>query len=279
MDKLTVGLDRLVLNQSEACGELSNENRKEEGSAYIEENDGENNEENEEEISAEEDLEYDLQDESEIDSDDDGGSPYTPFEASHPWLLNIFKRSSAPLKGPEPSTDKFYSAVPTRFSRVCDEQTFVQFNNSKGFVNEIIPFLPAWCFVDPDSVADHINWEWTENSSISRYISMCATERKRDNEIAWRQRGGRTSIRVYDIDASRMQWGCIRNCARISIDCIFRRTEETLDDVVFINARHLIDVFGITGRIKKPAALRGAKDEWLAVQRIPREMIVDVMNA
>lgn len=269
-DELFNGFDRLVIDRAEICGEVSNESEKWEDRAYDTEDNDENDERN--------DIGDVLQDHSEIDTDDDGDPPYTSFEEFHPWLLKVFRRSSPLLKGPELSTGKFYSPTPTRFSRVSDEETFVQFNIDNGFVNEIIPLLPAWFFVDPDSVVQHINWETKESSFIARYISMCATKQKRDNEIRWRQREKRTSISVYEIDASGMRWGCIRNSPTILIDCIFCRSKKTLDDIVFINARHLIDIFGIEGRIRKRSALLGAKDEWLAVQRIPRDMIVDIMK-
>jgi hypothetical protein len=105
---------------------------------------------------------------------------------------------------------------------------------------------------------------------------MCATEQKKCREVNWRQLKRRTSICAYTIDASEMQWGRIRPSPIISIDCLWCRRKKTFEFTVFISAQHLIDVLDVRSRIKSEKALLGAKDEWLAVQFIPLNMIRQV---
>ena len=123
------------------------------------------------------------------DSEDDNDKPLIAFEKPHPLLLEIFKRSSPLFAGPELAVDRQLMPKPSTFFRVCDEETFAKFSLKEGFVNEIQLGLPAWPFIDGDSVVHHLNWDETpDRSSITRYISMCSTATKRNKEITWRQR-------------------------------------------------------------------------------------------
>ncbi|ERF68186.1 hypothetical protein EPUS_05267 [Endocarpon pusillum Z07020] len=126
----------------------------------------------------EDDPEDDLEDEAEDDSDNDTSPPFTTFEASHPWLFKLLRRSCPIFTGPEAAMDRLNTVKPARFYRVCDEQTFTKFNSEKGFVNEAFAGLPSWYFIDAGAVVKHINWETDPNPFITRFISMCSTEDK-----------------------------------------------------------------------------------------------------
>lgn len=173
--------------------------------------------------------------------------------------------------------DRLNTTKPSGFFRVCDEETFIKFSIEEGFVNEAVAGLPAWPFVDADSVVEHIDWaKEASRFSISRYISMCSTTTKRDSEIRWRRQKGRSTT-VFTIDGHRLDWGRRKLTPTKWFDCLFRRgTGKTNSDIVFISAYHLIEVFCIRERIHKDKALKGAKDEWLAVQRIRSDMITEI---
>lgn len=227
-------------------------------------------------------CEAEADDEADDELENDIDRPLTDFERTHPELLTIFRRNSSIFTGPEVAVDRVNAEKPSEFFRVCDEETFIKFNHVEGFINEavvdeVVIRFPAWPFVNADSVVDHINWaKDSSRFSISHYISMCSTTTKRDNEMYWRQKRGRL-ITVFRIDGHNLAWGRIRLTPMTWIDCLFRRgTTTTNSDIVFISAEHLIKVFCISDRIKKETALRGAKDEWLAVQRIPLDMITEL---
>ena len=172
--------------------------------------------------------------------------------------------------------DRLNTVKPAKFYRICDEQTFIKFSSEKGFVNEACAGVPSWPFIDADGVINHINWEKADNPFITRFISMCSTTYKRDNEIAWRRRIGR-SITVFEISGQGLAWGRIRQPPFTCIDCLFcRGTAATHDDIVFNSAAHLFEGLEIEKeRVSKEKAWKGAQDEWLAVQRIPPDMITD----
>jgi len=76
----------------------------------------------------------------------------------------------------------------------------------------MLGFPEPSCICDADGVADgvanHINWKEASGSSITRYISMCFTPTKLDNEKEWRRRKGR-SIIIFTIDGRKLVWGGI----------------------------------------------------------------------
>lgn len=89
-----------------------------------------------------------------------------------------------------------------------------------GDYKQTIPHLPAWPFVDADGVVNHINWKVASGSSITRYISMCSTSTKLDNEKEWRRRKGR-SITIFTTDGRNLVWGRIRLTSTMAIDLSF----------------------------------------------------------
>ena len=222
--------------------------------------------------------------EDEEDEDTDDGSPLNDIERSNSWLLRVFRKDVPILKGPTPAINPSRQ-LPTKFWRVVDDWTFVKYNTESGFVNELVD-VPTWPFIDAASVKHTMNWGHLDEKSLVRYMSLCGTQEKLRREMQWRQNAGR-DMEVYRIDAVGMAQGVINLGARLTVsslytpvDCMvydsfLRRLMKSTADIVFVNAKQLIDTLKIHADIKRKA-YKACTDEWLAVQRIPKEMVTRV---
>ena len=240
------------------------------------------------------------------DDDEEDTTPLNDFERSNWWLLRMFRRDAAMFRGPQASiTPVLPKPEHLRIWRVTDDTTFVKYDPKLGFVNEApgLVGIPAWCFLDAQAVTDHMNLLARNQTTLARFVSLCGSAEIRDIQLKWRINKGRQNICVHRVDVSRMQWGRIdlRVVASgpsfwvpspTSASCLFQRRECTvlepgcgqqyltrnIIDIVFVKAMELIDFYGVKDQVGE-ATYERSNDEWLAVSRVPVEMISLVNGA
>lgn len=104
-------------------------------------------------------------------------------------------------------------------------------------------------------------------------ISVRGTLEKAGREIQWRTRKNRRDVTAFEISTTGLEWTTLDLTATTKINVL--ATDAYGEPVVFIKAAELIEVLGLRRRIDQ-AAEYGAKDEWVALEWMPLDMIRSV---
>jgi hypothetical protein len=176
-----------------------------------------------------------------------------------------------------------YPPKPEKFIRITDNMSAIQFgcygskppsppDDSVGFdVGYSTRFIQLCHRLTSHSVRCHLDWsplcEW------KGLISVCSTEEKAEKEIQWRLRKKRLNITKFEISTRELQWTTLKLSSDKEINVLASNNYN--EPVIFIKATELIQALGLTGTLK-PEAEGGARNEWLALEWIPKDMVTIV---
>jgi hypothetical protein len=164
-----------------------------------------------------------------------------------------------------------YSIYPLQtptFFRITHSQSLIPFSPASGFKTThasecLLPLnqrLNRYVLICHLGLSPECEW--------SPYISVYATEEKALLEIDRRlSEGGRNVVR-YEVDTGGLKWITLRTEDCIAFNVLIREDRDAL--VLFVSAREVIWKFGLVGELS-PAV---ARDEWLALEWIPRDMVI-----
>ena len=150
---------------------------------------------------------------------------------------------------------------------MTDNTSFINFDPKGGLNCETSTiFLPFNHRITPRSLKTHLEWdaivEWKGP------ITLCGTAEKVSREVEWRLKKRRKGITAYEVSMAKLSWRkVVWNWTTFSA-----LTDE--DGIVMIfKAIEPIQKMGIQESLKEKARL-GTMDECIALEWIPREMIV-----
>ncbi len=121
--------------------------------------------------------------------------------------------------------------------------------------------------ITPHSVRCHL--EWSPVCDWKGLISVCSTQDKARREIGWREKK-RRSVTAFEISTEELHWRTLNLTSTTTINVL--ASDDYNCPVIFLKATDLISVLGLAGKLKRKAE-NGAKDEWFALEWIPRHMI------
>jgi hypothetical protein len=182
--------------------------------------------------------------------------------------------SSAPLN---PFHAVQYPLRPAQFIRITDTKSFVKYgyaghdpDPAAGFdVGYSTRYIALSHRLTPASVKAHL--EWSPCVDWKGLISLCGTEQKARREKEWRAQKCREDVKAYHISTQALRWTTFQWSDTITLDVLVDDSE----DVMIFAATQLIQKLGLSGSLKWEAR-EGARDEWLALEWIPRSMVIGV---
>ena len=156
---------------------------------------------------------------------------------------------------------------PRSLFRITDSSSFTKFDDHEGFNTKISSiFVPFDHRFTPAFIKDYFEW-----SSLPEWLglfSLSGTQKKAEREVAWRQSHGRKNIMKYEVCLDRLSWKELPwNWTTLWV------LTDIKQQVMIFKATELIEKLGLRGKLKQKAEL-GATDEWIALEWIPRDMVV-----
>jgi hypothetical protein len=102
-------------------------------------------------------------------------------------------------------------------------------------------------------------------------ISVYGTREKAVSEANWRHRDGRTNIKITHISTEKLRWDLLVLNGSMVVDVLVDFNYGMW--AVFVWATDLIRIFGPNGQLKQGVE-GGARDEWFAIDWIPRNQVI-----
>ena len=161
--------------------------------------------------------------------------------------------------------------IPSEFWRITDDQTFINFDSEQGF--NCLTSTQCMSFnqrITPWSVRDHL--ENGRQCEWKGLISLAGTFEKARKEIQWRlsKYKRRHNVLAYKISTSGLKWATIPWNEEEGITFKYLIDED--ETVMIFKATDLIQQLGLSDCLELKIKI-AAKDEWLALEWIPRPMI------
>ncbi|KAG8532424.1 uncharacterized protein KY384_002909 [Bacidia gigantensis] len=166
----------------------------------------------------------------------------------------------------------FLPPIPDELWRIEDDLTFIKYDNDDDQGFNCFTSTQCMAFnqrITPLSVKDHLE---NGQSIVWKGLISLGTFDKARREIEWRERLHHKSIWAYKIETAGLQWESMVWNQQQNIS--LRYLTDGSADIMIFKASELIQALGLSGNIKREAEL-GAVDEWLALEWVPKSMILE----